>query len=243
MISASFFAVLGLAVVHLLAGKLRFLHVIPRSRFLSIAGGMSVAYVFLRILPDLSRTELRVGYEVEEALKIPQSPIYVVALLGLVVFYGLQRLADQSRKKERSKGGDDCPSPTVFWLSMASYSIVNFGVGYLMPQRADTGLQRLLLFFGAMALWFVVNDYGLREQYREQYRRVGRWVLTGAIFIGWLTGMLAPVPDLVLSLALAFVGGGVIMNVLKEELPAERESRFWAFALGAGAYAALLLAV
>lgn len=31
------------------------------------------------------------------------------------------------------------------------------------------------------------------------------------------------------------------MNVLKEELPEERQSRFWAFALGAAAYAALLL--
>jgi hypothetical protein len=31
------------------------------------------------------------------------------------------------------------------------------------------------------------------------------------------------------------------MNVLKEELPEERESSFWAFALGAAAYAVVLL--
>jgi hypothetical protein len=33
----------------------------------------------------------------------------------------------------------------------------------------------------------------------------------------------------------------VVMNVLKEELPEERESSFWAFALGAAAYAGVLL--
>jgi hypothetical protein len=33
------------------------------------------------------------------------------------------------------------------------------------------------------------------------------------------------------------------MNVLKEELPEERESRFWAFALGAALYTMLLLAM
>ncbi len=33
------------------------------------------------------------------------------------------------------------------------------------------------------------------------------------------------------------------MNVLKEELPEERKSRFWAFALGAVLYAAILLAL
>jgi hypothetical protein len=31
------------------------------------------------------------------------------------------------------------------------------------------------------------------------------------------------------------------LNVLKEELPEERQSRFWAFALGAAIYALLLL--
>ena len=33
------------------------------------------------------------------------------------------------------------------------------------------------------------------------------------------------------------------MNVLKEELPEERESRFWSFALGAAFYTVILLAL
>lgn len=41
----------------------------------------------------------------------------------------------------------------------------------------------------------------------------------------------------------AFLSGGVILNVLKEELPEERASRFWAFALGGVAYAVILLAL
>jgi hypothetical protein len=40
----------------------------------------------------------------------------------------------------------------------------------------------------------------------------------------------------------AFVGGSVILNVLKEELPEDRQSRFGAFLVGAAAYSALLLA-
>jgi hypothetical protein len=39
----------------------------------------------------------------------------------------------------------------------------------------------------------------------------------------------------------AFLAGGIILNVLKEELPEERESRFSAFTAGTAAYAALLL--
>ncbi|MGI8510875.1 MAG: hypothetical protein ACR2MQ_16320 [Gemmatimonadaceae bacterium] len=35
--------------------------------------------------------------------------------------------------------------------------------------------------------------------------------------------------------------GGVILNVLKEAVPSERRSRFWAFRLGVAVYTALLL--
>jgi hypothetical protein len=45
----------ALASVHMFAGRLRFLDVTPRSVWLSSAGGASVAYVFLHILPDLAR--------------------------------------------------------------------------------------------------------------------------------------------------------------------------------------------
>jgi hypothetical protein len=39
----------------------------------------------------------------------------------------------------------------------------------------------------------------------------------------------------------AFLAGGIVLNVIKEELPEERESRFPAFVVGTGGYAVLLL--
>lgn len=47
-------AVAVLVVIHLFAGKLRFLNGVPRSRWLSIAAGVSIAYVFVRLLPELA---------------------------------------------------------------------------------------------------------------------------------------------------------------------------------------------
>ena len=55
--------------------------------------------------------------------------------------------------------------------------------------------------------------------------------------------MVAEISDLALALLIAFLAGGIILNVLKEELPEERDSRFGAFAFGAAAYAILLLAL
>ena len=41
-----------LALAHIFAGKLRFLEGTPRSAWLSAASGVSVAYVFVHLLPD-----------------------------------------------------------------------------------------------------------------------------------------------------------------------------------------------
>lgn len=88
-----------------------------------------------------------------------------------------------------------------------------------------------------------MNDYGLRELHQQDYDRVGRWVLAGAVIVGWLIGLLTELPETLIAAAFSFLAGSIVLNVLKEELPEERESRFWAFALGAAGYTLLLLLI
>ena len=101
----------------------------------------------------------------------------------------------------------------------------------------------MLLFSIAMALHFLINDFSLNEHHQAHYKKFGRWVLVLALVAGWATGFIVDLPKTVIVLVMAFVGGGIILNVLKEELPEERESRYWAFALGAFLYAILLLSL
>ena len=61
-----------------------------------------------------------------------------------------------------------------------------------------------------------------------------------AIIAGWAVGAATEISEAAITVLFAFLAGGVIFNVLKEELP-ERKSRFWAFAVGVGVYSALLL--
>lgn len=85
----------------------------------------------------------------------------------------------------------------------------------------------------------VVND-GLRHRYRAAYHRYGRWLLAAAAVVGWLVGVVTGARDGDCHPVGPAVWG-VILNVFKEELPEERESRFWAFALGAAVYAFILM--
>lgn len=238
----------GLAAVHVVAGKLRFLQVIPRSRYLSVAGGVSISYVFIHLLPEITerQSHLAEGAETAPILGITiERELFLVALAGFALFYGIERFVVKSRRttdgQEVALDAETGTSEFAFWLHMGSFAVYNALIGYLVLHREETGLANLLLFFLAMALHFFVNDYGLREHHQEAYTRLGRWLLASAVFAGLFIGFLVTVPEQVLGFLLAFVGGGVILNVIKEELPEERDSSYRAFVTGMIGYTLILV--
>lgn len=239
-------AALGLALVHLLAGTLRFLDVVPRSRWLSFGSGVSVAYVFVHLLPELAKGQQAVAGAAGRAggaLRFLEHHVYLVALLGMSAFYGLELLARRSRRSERGGNEAGVATPGVFWIHVATFALYNALIGYLLLHRDEAGSRALATFAAAMAMHFLVNDHGLRHHYKARYDRYGRWILAGMILAGWGVGAFAELPDAAVAVFFALLAGGVIFNVLKEELPEDRRSRFSAFALGAAGYAALLLAI
>ncbi len=228
----------GFALVHIFIGRLHFLDVVPRSRWLSFAGGIAVAYVFLHILPELSHRQGSIA-DTLETNNDPGQMIYLIALAGLAAFYGLERAAQTSR--QRSPTGSERKVETeVFWLHIGAFGTYNVLIGYLLLHRETEGTASLVMFFLAMALHFVTTDFALRDHHRILYDHKGRWVLTLAVVLGWGLGVMVDVPDTAVDVLFAFLAGAVILNVLKEELPENRQSRFWPFAAGVGAYAAML---
>lgn len=55
--------------------------------------------------------------------------------------------------------------------------------------------------------------------------------------------MFAPSHTVVVALLTAFLGGSVLLNVFKEEIPSDRRSSFWWFITGFSVYGRLLSAV
>lgn len=227
---------LALAFVHLAAAGLPSLGRVPRSRSLSLAGGAAVAYVFLHVLPELSAGQQTLQ-DLQLGLVFLEHHAYLLALAGLVVFYGLERVVVKARKQEP----DRAAPPAVFWLHVGSFGLYNVLVGYLLVHRIESDVRGLLLFTLAMGAHFLVNDFGLRAHHAQRYDRQGRYVLGAAVLIGWGLAQLRAFSEPVLALLFAVLAGSVVLNVLKEELPEERESRFGAFLTGCVGYALLLL--
>ncbi|MFC6992616.1 hypothetical protein ACFQH3_13205 [Haladaptatus sp. GCM10025707] len=176
-----------------------------------------------------------------------EQELFLVGLLGFTVFYGLERWARRARTQAIEhtihRNVHSRTPPRVFWVHIGSFTVYNLLIGYLLFHREETGFVNLVLYFIAMALHLVVNDVGLRELHERAYDHIGKWLVATGVIVGGVIGALSAVPSILVSLLLAFIAGGVILNVIKEELPDERQSRFWAFAVGAGLYTALMIVV
>ncbi|MBM7648296.1 zinc transporter ZupT [Bacillus ectoiniformans] len=217
----------GFAIIHFTSKYMRFLEVVPRSRFLSAAGGIAVAYVFLHILPELNEHQERVGH-----VSLFKKEIYVFAMVSLAIFYGLEKMVTRDKSRNVSKG--------TFWVHMTSFTIYNALIGYLLAQGEFEGVKGLLFYFIAMAVHFIANDHGLYETHKESYNKRGRWVLSVAILAGWFIGVSTKIHESAVAFLFAFIAGGTILNVMKEELPEEKESDFRAFFAGLFIYSLLL---
>ena len=232
---------LAFCAVHVFVPKLRFLEKQPRSRWLSFAGGVAVGYVFLHMLPEIGahgddfQDETGLGMALSEAI------VFTLALAGLILFYGIEKLVANSRRAQEREGRGDRTEAAVFWLHISVTATVAAIVSYLLNFRegmADTGLG---LYFGALLLHFVTADFAARAAYPKLYDRAGRWVLVAATLVGWFVGTQVMLPELLIGCLFAFLGGAIVLVVMKEELPEERESAFWPFLGGAVVYAALVL--
>lgn len=235
-------AAIALVLIHVFAGRLAFLENLARKRWLSFAGGVAVAYVFVHLLPELAKYQEAFHAAGFLPVIFFERHVYLVALIGLVVFYGLERLALASRRSG-SGGPEAGTSQAVFWVHIATFSIYNALIGYILLHREEPGVLSLAFFAIAMGLHFLINDISLHEHHKDSYHNVGRWILSGAIAVGWLVGLVTEISAVALAVLIGFLAGGVVLNVLKEELPDEERSRFWAFAAGAAVYSALLITI
>ena len=234
----------ALAVLHLLAPRIRSLPLVPEVATGSFAGGLAVAYVFLHLLPEIAAGDEGVAEalgDTVESTPLLELTVFLVALTGFTVFYGLERMADRHHPRG---GGGSGSAGWLYAVHLGAFAAYNALITYTLPLRTRTGLVFALLFTLAIGLHFVLTDRGLQEHYGDRFRRGGRFVLAGALATGWvLAALFAPTSTVEVSLLTALIGGTTLLNVFKEELPDARRSHFGWFLAGLVLYAALLLVV
>ena len=225
----SFIGVLTLSCLHLLAGQLHRSAVV-RPRWLAAASGMSAAYVFVHLLPELAdaQAEWLIRRPTSHALQWLETQVYFAALIGVILALGLERKVRSRRRRQ-------------FWLHIAAFAVYNALIGgFALRLKGVVPLVLAVIAFGGH---FLVNDHNLEVQFGPMYRRFGRWLLAGALLVGWALAVRWPLPALLVDAVLGLVSGGIILNVIKEEFPDGPETPLSPWIIGAVGYAVLILAL
>lgn len=231
-------AALLLSLVHLSAGLPDAIHRLPRVRLLSFASGVVIAFVFLDLLPELAASQQLVRAAPAGTFAFLERNMFLAALTGLAFFYGLERLVLGARRPSRALA-DGSAGGGPYWIHIAAFALHDALVGYVLVHRIGSDRPHSFLFALALAFYFLVNDVGLRAHHKRHYAGIGRWVLVAAPLLGLAAGFGSTLTPAALAVLFAFLAGGILVNVLKEELPQERQAKFWPFLVGVLVYALL----
>ncbi|NLF32280.1 MAG: hypothetical protein GX591_15500 [Planctomycetes bacterium] len=220
--------------IFLLGHRLRIHRRRRRRAGLSLAAGVAVAYVFVELLPELNEaTERFVDATADRSLPMAEYHVHLAALIGFAVFYGLEHLVTRTRRATTAH--------TAFRVQIAGFAAYAALVGYLLIRGTALDRMWVPLYALAMGLHFLGVDHAMERENEQRYLRSGRYVLAAAAVLGWVCGAWVEIPVPVVTLLAGGVSGGVIINSMVMELPAEKDGRFWPFVIGAIAYAAIIL--
>lgn len=202
----------------------------------SLGAGMSVAYVFVHVLPGLAN--LRTVFMVSTTLETPFEGrvLYLLALVGFLAFYSLDSVSSRL-----TRSGGDRPSRIALGLNVAGFAAYGWLLSYLLLHHFGSSSFSPVLFAVAIVLHLFGVNHGLHARHGAGYDRIGRPVIAGMCLLGWVAGALVSLPPDVLAPVLAFVAGAVIMNSAIMELPDGREMSVIPFLGGGLGYGVLLL--
>ncbi|WP_298832371.1 hypothetical protein [uncultured Piscinibacter sp.] len=231
-------AALLFAAAFAFGGRVHPLRSLVRDRrsVISFGAGMSAAYVFVHLMPELTRVRRVFAASASVPLRYEGMSIYFLALLGFLVFYALDHLRTRLREPGPTQQGGP-----AFRLHVGGFAVYVWLLGYLLVRDLEDGPVSIGLYTLAITCHLMAVDNELRREHGDAYERVGRFVLAGASLAGWATGVLLELPPNVVALLLAFLSGAIIMNSAIMELPSERDGRFLPFMIGGVVYGLILI--
>lgn len=235
----SLIAIVVLALVHLFVKELHRLDAYSRNTLLSVGAGASLAYVLMRILPKLAEKQQSLMASTDTGvLGFLEHHVYLAALAGLVLYYGLYRVAVYG-------AGWEVESPLRYRVAMITAAVghgaYSMLLGYLIVSRLSFGLFSVTLIVVGMGTVLLVTDYSLYKKWPYLYNRWMRWILTIGLLAGWAVGVFIKISPNVVVVWFAFLAGVILFTTIGEKLVVEERGSFWPFSAGAAAFAGLLI--
>ncbi|WP_231856472.1 hypothetical protein [Synechococcus sp. MIT S9508] len=205
-------------------------------RWASVGGGAGLGYLFVHLLPELTSGGDTISQAVGMHSYLPdaltESFLFLIVLLGVLIPYALGVISTQHPSNDQWTG----------IIRLALFSLVSYLYAYSLPSLLTTGISYGLLYTVVISAHVLLADRVLDQNHRQVFRHRFRWLGSSALFLGTIhAAVFHPISDLTLAIATAFIGGGLLISVFREELPNPNQSRLGWFFLGLITMTTLLL--
>lgn len=213
-----------------------------RRKLLSFGAGVTIAYVFVHLLPELEAArEALVHNEARMALPIFAFRVYLAALIGFMAFYALGQMIAKAHAPAGAEATVHEENRLRRAIHVGGFLVYVWLVGYLAVRGFEAGATPIALYAAALGLHFLSLDFSFSREYGPWYDRKARYAFVLAPLAGWAVGILVQFSPFFTAALLGFISGGIILNATVSELPRANEGRPLYFLLGGAFYTALLI--
>ena len=161
-------AALVFSAVFLLGSK----SLIPRSllrhqrKVLSFGAGVTIAYVFVHLLPELEAAREVLGHnEARMGLPIPALRVYLGALIGFMSFYALRHVMEKAGRPAGSHEAHGGENRLLRTAHAGAFLVYVWLAGYLAVRSFEEGTAPIILYTAALGLHFLALDFSLSREY------------------------------------------------------------------------------
>lgn len=197
-----------------------------KTKWLSFASGISIAYLFLVLFPELYKG-------VQSLSKL----VFIYVLIGFVMFHLTEKYIYQHAKRNQiMREIKEAHSITFF--------IYHLIVGIVIVRLTGMDAMVGLLFFMPLALHTAVGNLSLREIHKTvTENNLIRIFLSLSTLIGIFIAYYMEIRATVFYALLAFIIGAFLYIVIREEIPKERQGKPAYFITGLVLYLLIIIIV
>lgn len=214
----------------------KWIHRIKEQYLTSFSAGIGVVYVFIYMLPHLSKGQHLIATHFQHhALIGGQYSMYLIALIGFIFFYVFDTFLTHTQRLP-TDDYDTRSDLAFYWTSVIFVCLYSLLIGYVVGSYASNDLSYQFKYLVAYVVHFLAIKYGIYHIFPEKYDKIARYPIIASLFIGYFIALFANFVPLTLAITEtmieAFLTGAMILTVFKHELPNERDSKTWAFSVG-----------
>ena len=199
-----------LAITHLSVVNLAKIEESKQRIITSIGGGISIAYIFLHLMPELALKGRHNVESLEISSEFLEISFFFVSLLGLLILFVVDALSESSK----------IPKENNFKLHLIYNIAITYLYAFTLPEVVKEGLFYSILYTLTLSAHVFSSDRIIFRFHEKFYKTKYKWIGFSAVFLGMFHSLtFESNASIQLDYAFAFLSGGVLLNTFLEELP------------------------